>query len=151
MIARLAEGHARRSDLLDQVRDCAGPCHLTRRCTDDDGRRCGSLLEEISQAILHSDAVGIIRAVEQLIMAGRDHRGLRSGCVPQPAGHPGDSRSIGSLLQITHGKHRRLSAMVQSADSTQPDCLIRSLSALHGELGEVDGQSYHAGNRHHAS
>lgn len=139
MIARLAEGGMRDAiSLLDQVRMTAAPGHVITR--DDvlmmTGVADDELLEGITQAMLQSDAVGIIRAVEQLIMAGRDPArfliDLAAFCrnllvilvTPDPL----------ALLQITHDQHRRLSAMVQSADSTQLIALIRSLSALHGEL-----------------
>jgi len=139
MIARLAEGGMRDAiSLLDQVRTTAASGHIITR--DDvlmmTGVADDELLERISLAMLQSDAVGIIRAVEQLIMAGRDPArfliDLAAFCrnllvilvTPDPL----------ALLQITHDQHRRLSAMVQSADSTQMIALIRSLSALHGEL-----------------
>lgn len=138
-IARLAEGGMRDAiSLLDQVRMTSSREHVISR--DDVLRMTGvaddDLLAQTAQAILSADATAIIRSIEQLIMAGRDLArfllDLAAFCrnilvvkvTPDPL----------TLLQITQDQLARLGVLAQESDSAALITLVRSLSALHGDL-----------------
>ncbi len=138
-IARLAEGGMRDAiSLLDQVRMNESGGRTINR--DDVLRMTGvsddDLLAQVAQAILTSDAAGIIRSIEQLIMAGRDlarflidlaafsRNLLVVKVTPDPL----------SLLQITSDQHQQLTTLAKLAGSDRLIDLVRALSALHGDL-----------------